>query len=114
MAVKLHNAKHPVVQEITAAAKVLGCEILKVNLRCNWFHIRNGKEIRVGFFYKGISARNLHEAVLMSRVNGRRIDSAPGSLYAPYIASIKDDTFPSYAEICKRAADIVISNAKEV
>jgi len=111
---KLRNANHPVVQEITAAAKALGCEVLKVDLRRNWFHIRNGKEVHVGTFYKGISSHDLRERVAVARSRGQRIDDIPGCLYAHYLASIKDDTFPSYAEICKQAADLVINKAKRV
>ena len=98
---KLRNANHPVVIEILAAAKLLKCEILKVDLRRDWFHIRNGKEVRIGTFWKGISNRDLYERVIMASTKGQRIDDLPGCLYAPYVNSIKDDGFPSYADICK-------------
>ena len=78
---KLRNANHPVVQEIVAAAKALDCEILQVNLRRDWFHIRTGKEVRVGFFWKTISAKKLIERVSIARTHGIRIDNLPGCLY---------------------------------
>jgi hypothetical protein len=84
---KLRNAHHPVVVEILAAAKVLGCEILKVDLRRDWFHIRNGKEVRIGTFWKGIENRDLYERVIMASIKGRRIDDLDGCLYAPYLES---------------------------
>ncbi len=112
MAKQLRNANHPVVTDILDAARVLGCEILKVNLRRDWFHIRNGKEIRVGTFYKGISSRDLYERVIIASKRGQRIDDLPGCLYATYLASVKEDAFPSYADICAQAADVAIDNAK--
>jgi hypothetical protein len=109
---KLRNANHPVVMQIVAAAQELNCEILEVNLRRDWFHIRNGKEVRIGTFWKGISRKGLIERVSASLKYGIRIDENPNCLYRPYIASIKDDGFPTYADICKQAADVVISQAK--
>jgi hypothetical protein len=85
---KLRNAHHPVVVEILAAAKVLGCEILKVDLRRDWFHIRNGKEVRIGTFWKGIENRDLYERVIRASTKGQRIDDHPECLYAPYLARI--------------------------
>jgi pyridoxine 5'-phosphate synthase PdxJ len=85
---KLRNANHPVVVEILSAAKVLGCEILKVDLRRDWFHIRNGKEVRIGTFWKGIPNRDLYERVITASIKGRRIDDHPECLYAPYLARV--------------------------
>ena len=82
----LRNINNPVVQQIVESASAINCEILKVNLRRNWFHVRSGDEVRLGFFYKGISQDNLRVRVQRTAQWGQRIDDLPNSLYARLLA----------------------------
>ena len=68
-------------QLIADAAKRLGFELVKADCHRNFFHLRRGTEVRLGFIDHKISAFGIRAAVGSAITFGMRLDRAEGSRY---------------------------------
>jgi hypothetical protein len=62
-------------------AAACGYELVHSNLRSNFFHVRNGTKVCLGFVWRGIDTASIKDAVESAIGFGKRLDKVPQSAY---------------------------------